>query len=284
MLSNYLIGLREGLEASLIVVLLIAYLVKSERRHLLGAVWTGVAAAVGLSLAVGALLTFGSSELGERAEEIIGGVLSLLAVVLVTWMIFWMARHARTLSAELRGRVDAAAEGGGSLVVVAFLAVAREGLETALFLWAATRSATVGEAGAAAPLAGALLGFVTAAIIGVLIYRGAMRLDLGKFFQWTGSLLVLIAAGVLAYAVHELQEASVLPGEDDLAFDARGLADRVPLVATLIRATFNLRPAMSWLEVGAWTAYVVVVFAALARVRRTPVGTPNQAPERVTAR
>src|SRR6476619_6019454 len=160
MLANYLIGLREGLEATLVVVILVAYLVKSDRPSLLGRIWAGVAIAVGVSLAFGALLTFGPRGLTFEAQEAIGGTLSIVAVGFVTWMVMWMARSARTLSGELKGRVDAAAAGGASLVVVAMLAVGREGLETALFLWAATQAAA-GTGSTTAPLLGAALGIGT---------------------------------------------------------------------------------------------------------------------------
>ena len=270
MFANYLIGLREGLEASLVVVILVAYLVRSDRRHLLPSIWAGVAAASALSLGFGALLTFGPKGLTFEAQEAIGGTLSIVAVGFVTWMIFWMARSARTLSGELKGRLDAAAQAGrGSLVVVAMLAVGREGLETALFLWAATQAAARDSASTTAPLLGALLGLLTAVALGVLVYRGAVRLNLGTFFAWTGGFLVLVAAGVLSYGVHDLQEAGILPGLHHLAFDVSHVIDPSGWVAALLKGTLNFSPATTWLEAIAWAAYVVpVMFLFVRQVRR----------------
>ncbi|WP_029212666.1 iron uptake transporter permease EfeU [Arsenicicoccus bolidensis] len=270
MLANYLIGLREGLEASLVVVILVAYLVKSGRQHLLGRIWAGVAAAIAISLAFGALLTFGPKGLTFEAQEAIGGGLSIVAVGFVTWMIFWMARHSRALSGELKGAVDRAVEGArGGLVLVAMLAVGREGLETALFLWAATQAAARDNASTTAPIVGALLGLLTAVALGVAVYKGALRLDLGAFFRWTGAFLVLIAGGVLAYAVHDLQEARILPGLNTLAFDVSATIEPSSWIATLLKGIFNFSPAMTVLEVVAWVLYVVPVMALFAwRVRR----------------
>ena len=135
----------------------------------------------------------------------------------------WMARSARSLSGDLKGRVDvAAAAGGASLVVVAMLAVGREGLETALFLWAATQAAAGTDGSTAGPLIGAALGLATAVVLGYLFYKGAVKINLAKFFTWTGAILIVVAAGVLGYGLHDLQEARVLPGLNNLAFDVSG--------------------------------------------------------------
>ena len=270
MFSNYLVGLREGLEASLVVVILVAYLVKSGRRHLLAPIWAGVALAVGISLAFGALLTFGPRGLTFEAQEMIGGSLSIIAVGFVTWMIFWMAKSARTLSGELKSRVDAAQMSKASMVGVAMLAVGREGLETALFLWAATKSASSGSQGATGPLLGALLGILTAVGIGVLMYRGAIKLNLGKFFMWTGGLLIFVAAGVLAYGVHDLQEARFLPGLNNLAFDVSDTISPDSWLGALLKGTFNFSPATTWLELAVWLTYVACVLPIFIKRVRAP--------------
>ena len=258
MIANYLIGLREGLEAALVVSILIAYVVKSDRRQLLPRIWLGVGIAIGISLLFGAILTFGPKGLTFEAQEAIGGVLSIVAVVFVTWMIFWMARAARGISGELRSQIDKAAEGSGwRLVVVAMLAVGREGLETALFLWAATQATTRGTSSTAAPLIGAALGIATAVLLGYLMYRGALRINLTRFFTWTGAFLILVAGGVLSYGVHDLQEAGILPGLDNLAFDVSAAVPPTSWYGTLLKGVFNFSPATTWLEEVVWVGYVV---------------------------
>jgi high-affinity iron transporter len=271
--ANYLIGLREGLEAALVVSILVAYLVKSDRRHLLPRIWVGVALAVAVSLGFGALLTFGPRGLTFRAQEAIGGSLSIVAVGFVTWMIFWMARAARGLGGELRGQIDTAAEGSRwSLAVVAVLAVGREGLETALFLWASTKAGTSGTKFTEPtwqPLVGAALGLLTAVVLGYLIYRGAIKINLTKFFTWTGAFLILVAAGVLAYGIHDLQEARFLPGIDNLAFDVSDTIDVNSWFGALLKGVFNFSPATTKLEAAAWLLYAIPVMTLfLLGVRR----------------
>ncbi len=288
MIGNFLIGLREGLEAALVVVILVAYLVKSGRRDLLPPVWTGVALAVGISLGFGALLTFGPSGLDDDTGEAIGGILSLIAVGFVTWMIFWMARSSRGLSAELRSAVDRAAMAGrASLVGVALLAVGREGLETALFLWANTQAAAHGTGSDAAALGGALLGLLVAVAIAMASYRGALRIDLSKFFAWTGGFLVIIAGGVLAYGVHDLQEAGILPGIGAVAFDVSGAIPPNGLVGTLLKGVFNFAPRTTMLQAIVWVVYVGGVLSLFIRAmrprRRAASGATTPAAERVRA-
>lgn len=274
MLANYLIGLREGLEATLVVSILVAYLVKTDRRRLLPRVWAGVGVAVLVSVGVTLGLGLQSRQLTFRTQELVGGVLSIVAAAFVTWMIFWMAGAARGMAGELRGRVDAAADSRWSLAVVAFLAVGREGLETALILWTATRTATGRDLPEAAPvtstpLMAAVLGIATAVVLGYLVYRGAVRINLTVFFTWTGVLLIFVAAGVLSYGMHDLQEAGVLPGLHAVMFDVTHVLPPDSFSATLLKGFFNFSPATTWVEGLVWLAYVVIVFPLfLVRIRR----------------
>jgi high-affinity iron transporter len=271
--ANYLIGLREGIEAALVVSILIAYLVKTERRDALLPVWIGVGLAVGLSLAFGAALTFTSSTMSFQAQEAFGGLMSIVAVGFVTWMIFWMKKTARNFKGELHGRLDnALSVGPWAIAIVAFIAVAREGLETSLFIWAAVQS--TGSGGA--PILGASLGLATAIFMGWLFYRGALRINLATFFTWTGAALVVVAAGVLAYAVHDLQEAGILPGLDNTAFDASGAVPPSSWYGTLIKGIFNISSTPTWLEVIAWLGYLIpVMYLFLRKPRRAAAPAPT---------
>jgi len=283
-LGNYLIGLREGLEASLVVVILIAYLVKTGRRHLLPRIWAGVATAVLVSMAFGALLTYGPRELTFQAQEAIGGILSVVAVVFVTWMVFWMARHARGLSGDLRGKIDTAAAAGGlSLAVVALLAVGREGLETALFIWSATQAAG-SDGSQALQLVGALLGILTAVAMGFAFYKGVLTINLARFFRYTGIILIVVAAGVLSYGVHDLQEAGILPGLNSLAFDVSTQVPPSSWWGTLLKGTLNFSPATTWLEASAWLLYLVPTLTVFLRRTASPRIAAHTAPAPEPAR
>ncbi|NUW41347.1 iron uptake transporter permease EfeU [Nonomuraea rhodomycinica] len=270
MFASYLIGLREGLEATLVVSVLIAFLVKSDRKDGLPYVWAGVGAAVALSVGFGALLTFTAAHLGHTGQELFDAITSLLAVVFVTWMIFWMRRAARALSGELRGKLtDALQMGSLAVVVMAFLAVAREGLETALLFFASVQGATA----TAAPLAGITLGLLTSVLIGWGLYKSALRINLTKFFTWTGLLLILVAAGIFKYGVHDLQEAGVLPGLSTYAFDVSAVVPADSWYGALLAGTLNLTPQPSVLEAVAWLLYVVptlFLFLRPQRARTTP--------------
>ena len=269
MLANYLIGLREGLEAALVVSILVAYLVRTGRRPALRWVWTGVAAACAISLAAGAVLTFTSHSLSFRAQEAFGGIMSIVAVGFVTWMIFWMRRTSHQLKAELHDRLDVAlAMGAGALALTAFVAVGREGLETALFVWTAVQS----TGSTAAPVVGAVLGLATAFALGYLVYRRSVRINLARFFRYTGAGLVVVAAGVLAYGFHDLQEAGYLTGGGlaHIAFDATGILPPSSWWGSLWKGLFSLSAAPTRLELGVWVAYLVPTLALFLRPAKRP--------------
>jgi len=275
--SNALIGLREGLEAALVVVILVAFLVKTDRRWALRHVWTGVGVAVALSVALGALLTYGTKQLTFEAQELIGGSASIIAVVFVTFMVFWMKSASRTISGELKGKLDRALDMGPlAIALVAFLGVGREGLETAIFFYATTEAAGQGNN---QPLIGWVIGLGGAVVLGWLIYRGAVKINLAKFFRYTGVLLVLVAGGILAYGLHDLQEAGFLPGLTTLAFDVSATVDPGSWYATLLKGIFNFTPATTVLQAVAWVLYVGIVLTLFLRPARpspqAPAVTPN---------
>ncbi|WP_066040767.1 iron uptake transporter permease EfeU [Herbiconiux solani] len=281
MLANYLIGLREGLEAALVVGILVAYVRKIERKDVLVRLWIGVGLAVLVALGLGAVLTFGTYGLSFEAQEAIGGSLSIVATGFVTWMVFWMLRTSQNLKGTLQSDVDKALVGAGwGLVLVAFLAVGREGIETALFIWAAVQA--TGET--TYPLAGAALGILTAVVLGYLIYRGLVRINLSKFFAWSGGFLILVAAGVLSYGVHDLQEAGILPGLNSLAFDVSAIVPPDSWYGTLLKGTINFSPATTWLEMTVWLLYFIPTMALFLRAvrrgsaRRTKTAAVSPAP------
>ncbi len=282
--SNALIGLREGLEAALVVVILLAFLKKTDRTWGSRYVWLGVGTAIALSVGIGAALTFGTRRLSFEAQELIGGLASILAVGFVTAMVFWMKSAARTISGELKGRLDKALDLGPlAVVLVAFLGVGREGLETAIFFYATAEAAGAGNS---VPLSGWLVGFAAAVLLGRLIYSGALKITLGAFFTWTGVALVLVAGGILSYGIHDLQEAGLLPGLNALAFDVSGIIDPTTWYATLLKGTLNFTPATTALQAVAWVLYVACVlwfFLRSAKPTTAPAAAVPAVQETTTA-
>jgi high-affinity iron transporter len=273
LVSSALIGLREGLEAALVVSILIAFLVKTDTRASLKWVWAGVAIALVLSVTFGAVITYSSHQLTFEQQEIFGGTMSIIAVVFVTWMIFWMRATARTIASELRGRLsDALRIGPLAVAVMAFLAVGREGLETAVLFYANLQTAGTGSS---QPLLGFSVGIVTAALLGILIYRGAIRVNLGKFFTVTGVLLIFVAAGILGYGLHDLQEGAALPGLHTLAFDLSGPLPEDSWYGALLKGFFNYSAQTTVLQAIAWVAYVALALTAFLWPRKATAPAPT---------
>ncbi|MCL2514398.1 MAG: FTR1 family protein [Microbacteriaceae bacterium] len=261
-LPNLLIGLREGLEAGLVVSILLAAVRKLGAGERTWPVWLGVLGAVSLAGSFAAVLTFSSGALGSQAQQAVGGILSVIAVVLVTLMIFWMRRTARSLSSEIRRDVGAAAGlGAGALAVTAFTAIAREGLESTLFIWTSIQA----SGSTVAPVVGAFVGIALAVLLCWLMFRGAVRMNLGVFFSRTAIALIVIAAGILAYGLGDLQDAGLLPGGQWVAFDLSGHAWTGSWWATLIQGLTQLRPRMSVLQVVAWVVYLALVLGRFLR-------------------
>jgi high-affinity iron transporter len=274
MLSTFIIALREGLEAALIVGILVAYLVKSGRKALLAPLWAGVALAVLVSLATGAFLTFTSTELSPRGEEFFAGTTSFLAVGLVTWMVFWMKRTARHLKGHLEGQLSTAILAGPlALAAAAFFAVVREGLETSLFIYAnfktvsSTPTATIGL----------FLGLGLAIGLGYLIYRSSIKINLSKFFTYTGIALVVVAAGVLSYGIHEYQELGWLPGADFFIWDVTSVIAKESLLGGVLAGTIGFDTTTSLLQFVFWAAYLATVLSLYlkpATAKPIPAKTP----------
>lgn len=279
MIGNYLIGLREGVEAALIVSILLAYLAATGRTSLQSHVWRGVGVAVLFSIGIASTLQVISAELSEQVEPLFTGVMSVVAVGFVTWMVFWMKRTARTIAADLRSRLDAAAVGGSVVAVagMAFAAVAREGTETAVFFWAAARAA--GQQGPA--LVGLVLGLATAVVFGWVLYRSTRRVNLHRLFKVTGVMLVFVAAGVLSYGVHEFQEMGVMPGGDAVVLDLTQWIPEGSVAAVLASGLFNLHAQTTALQVAAYLGYVAAVLPLLLRTR-TSQQQPTPAPSTVS--
>lgn len=281
--AAFLIALREGIEAALIISILLAYLRQLGRRDGARLVWWGTALAVVVSVAVGAIIFAVAGEFEGAAEEIFEGLVSLLAVGVLTWMIFWMRRQGARMRSELQERVDSALVAGGlGLATLAFVVVLREGIETALFMFAAVRATAEGAGGAWGQVLGAVLGLATAFVLGFLLYRGGIRLNLRTFFKVTGALVLLVAAGLLAYAVHELQEAGVLAFGTATAFDVSGTLSDETGVGALLRALIGYQDKPSILEVVVWLGYLVIAGWFFFRPTRMPA--PATSPVASSAR
>jgi high-affinity iron transporter len=257
-----LLTTREGLEASLIVGIVLAYLAKTDNRQHMRVVWAGVAAAVLVSILTGALLFFTIGELEGRAEQIFEGVAMFSAVGVLTWMIFWMRRQAMGIKRDLESRVQGAVAAGSAvgLASVVFFAVLREGWETALFLFAISESSTPGVTAV-----GAVIGLVVAVTLGVLLYRGSRRLDLRQFFTVTGILLIVFAAGLLAHGIHEFQEAGLLPETVEHVWDTNALVGEDSTAGEFLTALVGYNGNPSLLEVVAWATYLVAALVFFLR-------------------
>jgi high-affinity iron transporter len=254
-LPTFVIGLREGLEAALIVGIIAAFLGQQHRRDALRQVWVGTAAAVAICVGVAAALQVISSELPQRQQEGLETVVGALAVCMVTYMILFMRRHARGLKGALEGAAASALASGSAraLVVMAFLAVLREGFETAVFLLATFQA----SGDATASWVGAVTGIVLAAAVGYGIYQGGVRLNLARFFRVTGLVLVVVAAGLVMTAFHTASEAGWLTAGQVQAFDLSWLVRPGTPVSALFTGVLGIQPYPVWIEVIAWLAYLV---------------------------
>jgi high-affinity iron transporter len=265
-LPTFVIGLREGLEAALIVGIIAAFLRQQGRRDALRWMWLGVLIAVLLCGGVAWALHIAEENLPQREQEQLETVIALVAVGMITWMIVWMRRHSADLKGDLQERASTALLSGSALglIVMAFLAVLREGLETAVFMLAAfQQSDQPGLTGT-----GALLGVATAVVLGYLIYRGGVKLNLSKFFRATGVVLVLVGAGLLAFAVHTAHEAGWWNLLLDRAVDLTWLIDPGSVQSALITGMFGIQPEPTWGELLAFFAYAVPMTIYVCRPQR----------------
>jgi high-affinity iron transporter len=271
--TGLLTGLREGVEAALIVSIILAYLAKTGNQRHFGKIWLGAGAAVVVSVVIGLVLfnTIGGFE--EPAEQIFEGFAMLLAAGVVTWMLFWMRRTSANIRGELQAGVDRALVDGGilGLAVLAFTAVIREGIETALFLMG---QATAAGTEASSTLIGAIIGLVIAVGIGYALYRGAQVINLRTFFSWTGIALIFIAAGLLSHGIHEFIEAGWITVGTSTAFDISGILPHDPaagplgVVGSILRALVGYTSTPEWITFVAWLIYIVVVLYFYTRPMR----------------
>lgn len=276
MLPTFVIGLREGLEAALIVGIIAAFLGQQGRKDALRQVWTGTAAAVAICIGVAIALQVISSDLPQRQQEGLETVVGALAICMVTYMVVFMRKHARSMKKDLQGAAASALAQGSSraLVMMAFLAVLREGFETAVFLLATFHA----SGDASTSWLGAVLGIVLAAAIGYGIYKGGVKLNMARFFRVTGLVLVVVAAGLVMTAFRTAYEAGWLTAGQTQAFDLSWLVRPGTPVSSLLTGVLGIQPFPVWIEVIAWLAYLVPMLALVA----WPVGRATK-PRPVTA-
>lgn len=276
LVGSGLIGLREGLEAGIVVMILVAFLVKSDRRDALRWVWVGVGGAVAMVAVIFAAIHFGTSTVTGTAAELISGLTSLVAVGIITTMVLWMRTAAASISGHLKESLGRALTVGPVAVAsLAFFAVGREGVETALLLVGYAEN----TAGSVWPLIGLLIGIVLAAALTVLLYVGAVRINFARFFKYTGAFLIVVAAGILGYGVRALQIAGVLPGGSNTAFDVSAQFDTSSWYGTVAQGIVNFRPDPTVAQLIAWIAYLVIVLPLFLR----PVRAPRQSTPRPAA-
>ena len=266
MFANFMIGLREGLEAALIIGILIAYLKKTDRLKHAPSVIFGVISAIITAVLAGLGLSLIDEHASEQVEITITGTTSLLAVVFVTWMVFWMAKTARHLNRELQNKIDTALKTSGfALFTIAYLTVVREGVETSIFLWTAAK--TTGE-GQFAWL-GAAAGLLASAILGYWIYKGMLKINLGRFFKYTGTYLLVLTAGILEYAIGEFTELGWLP-ETSTAFDLGFITPVGSPIETFLGAAIAYNPAPSMIQAFAWFSFLIITVTLYLRQYRLP--------------
>jgi len=260
MISALLIALREGLEATLIVGIVLGYLCRNGQRDRMGFVWAGALVAAILSMLVAVGMRLIGAELEEPLEQIFEGTTMLIAVIVLTWMIFWMRHQARFFKRDLEREVQSAMERGQNwgLFGLAFLAVFREGVEMALFL-----AANAFAADAVGTMVGTLIGLTVALIAGVLIYVFAVRLDVKSVFDTTSALLIVFAAGLVAHSVHEFQEIGWLSVLTSTAWNTEALLSNSSMVGSLLRSLVGYNAKPSWLEVVMYIGYWVIVLQAI---------------------
>lgn len=262
MLANFMIGLREGLEAALVIGIIVAYLKKQNRQSDARRVLIGVVAAILVAIFSGLLLSILVADAEAGTNQIIGASASFLAVIFVTWMIFWMARHSRALPSQMHAKL-AEVNSTYALIAIGFFAVVREGIETSIFLWSSTNAAGQGPVS----IVGAILGLATSAAIGYAIYRGSLRLNLRTFFSITSGFLILVSAGILAYAVHELEELGWLPFLQSTTYDVSSIVTEGSPLEIFLKSTLSFNAAPTQLQTLIWFAYAVPV--AFLYYRRT---------------